>query len=66
MDNRFEVTVGAGTMMAGSSAAVRFPHQWTPVVSRWKPISPAGICSTSRPPATSSSLYQEATALGIN
>jgi hypothetical protein len=30
MDNRFEVTVGAGTMMSGSAAAVRFPHRWTP------------------------------------
>ena len=30
MDNRFEVTVGAGTMMAGSGTAVRFPHRWTP------------------------------------
>ena len=29
MDNRFEVTVGAGTMMSPSSTAVRFPHQWT-------------------------------------
>ena len=30
MDDRFEVTVGAGTMMAGPGAAARFPHQWTP------------------------------------
>ena len=30
MDNRFEVTVGAGTMMSADGAAVRFPHQWTP------------------------------------
>jgi hypothetical protein len=30
MDPRFEVTVGAGTMMSGSEAAVRFPHRWTP------------------------------------
>jgi uncharacterized OsmC-like protein len=29
MDNRFEVTVGAGTMMSPSGAAVRFPHRWT-------------------------------------
>lgn len=29
MDNRFEVTVGAGTMMPPSSTAVRFPHPWT-------------------------------------
>ena len=30
MDNRFEVTVGAGTMMSGSGAAAGFPHRWTP------------------------------------
>jgi uncharacterized OsmC-like protein len=29
MDNRFEVTVGAGTMMSPSGTAVRFPHRWT-------------------------------------
>jgi uncharacterized OsmC-like protein len=30
MDNRFEVTVGAGTMMSDSGSAARFPHRWTP------------------------------------
>jgi hypothetical protein len=30
MDNRFEVAVGAGTLMSGSAAAARFPHRWTP------------------------------------
>jgi hypothetical protein len=30
MDDRFEVTVGAGTMMADSGAAARFPHRRTP------------------------------------
>ena len=29
MGNRFEVAVGAGTLMSGSAAA-RFPHRWTP------------------------------------
>jgi uncharacterized OsmC-like protein len=29
MDNRFEATVGAGTMMSPSGTAVRFPHRWT-------------------------------------
>jgi uncharacterized OsmC-like protein len=29
MGNRFEVIVGAGTMMSPSSTAVRFPHPWT-------------------------------------
>jgi len=30
MDNRFGVTVGAGTLMADSAAAARFPHRWIP------------------------------------
>jgi hypothetical protein len=30
MDNRFEVAVGAGTLMSDSAAAARFPHRWTP------------------------------------
>ncbi len=30
MDNRFVVTVGAGTMMADSGGATRFRHRWTP------------------------------------
>ena len=30
MQDRFEVTVGAGTMMSASGSAVRFPHRWTP------------------------------------
>jgi uncharacterized OsmC-like protein len=29
MDSRFEVTVGAGTMVSPSGTAVRFPHRWT-------------------------------------
>lgn len=30
MDDRFQVAVGAGTMMSASPAAVCFPHRWTP------------------------------------
>lgn len=30
MDDRFEVAVGAGTLMSVSGAAIRFPHRWTP------------------------------------
>jgi uncharacterized OsmC-like protein len=30
MDDRFKVSVGAGTMMSASGGAVRFPHRWTP------------------------------------
>ena len=33
MDNRFEVTVSAGTMMSSSGATIRFPHRWTPAVA---------------------------------
>jgi len=30
VDRRFEVTVGAGTMMSASGAVVRFPGRWSP------------------------------------
>jgi len=30
MDNHFEVTVAAGTLMSDSTAAAHFPHRWTP------------------------------------
>jgi hypothetical protein len=30
MDTRFEVVVGAGTLMSGSVTAVRFPHRLLP------------------------------------
>jgi hypothetical protein len=30
MGNRFQVAVGAGTMMSGSATPARFPHRWTP------------------------------------
>src|SRR5258707_12658235 len=30
MDNRFEVTVGAGTMRSAADRVVSFPHRWTP------------------------------------
>src|SRR5258706_1769341 len=30
MDNRFEVTVGAGTMRSAADHVVSFPHRWTP------------------------------------
>jgi uncharacterized OsmC-like protein len=29
MDNRFEVAVGAGTLISSSGSVVRFPHRWT-------------------------------------
>jgi hypothetical protein len=30
MENRFEVAVGAGTLMSQAGSAARFPHRWTP------------------------------------
>ena len=30
MDDRFQVVVGAGTMMSDRAAAICFPHRWTP------------------------------------
>ena len=30
MDDRFEVAVGAGTLISDSTTTARFPHRWTP------------------------------------
>ena len=56
MGNRFEVAVGAGSMMSAADTAAHFPHRWTLVASRWKPISPARICFIWPRPAVSSTM----------
>ena len=66
MDNRFQVVVGAGTMISGSAAAVGFRTGGLPAASRWKPALPAAICFISRQPGcVLNDLYREAAALGI-
>ena len=66
MDNRFEVTVGAGTMMSGSAAAVRFPHRWTPGgVTVEGDFTGGHLLHLAAAGCVLNDLYREAATLGI-
>src|SRR5215831_6401610 len=66
MDNRFEVTVGAGTMMSASGAAVRFPHRWTPSgVTVEGDFTGGHLLHLAAAGCVLNDLYREAAALGI-
>jgi hypothetical protein len=53
MDNRFEVTVAAGTRWLTPALPPASRTGGPRTASRWKPISPAGICFISRQRAAS-------------
>jgi uncharacterized OsmC-like protein len=66
MDNRFEVTVGAGTMMSDSGAAARFPHRWTPGgVTVDADFTGGHLLHLAAAGCVLNDLYREAEALGI-
>jgi uncharacterized OsmC-like protein len=66
MDNRFEVTVGAGTMMSASGAAARFPHRWTPGgVTVEADFTGGHLLHLAAAGCVLNDLYREAAALGI-
>ena len=66
MDTRFEVTVGAGTMMADSGAAARFPHRWTPGgVTVEADFTGGHLLHLAAAGCVLNDLYREAAALGI-
>jgi len=66
MDDRFEVTVGAGTMMARAGAAVRFPHRWTPGgVTVEAGFTGGHLLHLAAAGCVLNDLYREAAALGI-
>jgi OsmC-like protein len=66
MDNRFEVAVGAGTMMSGSASAVRLPHRWTPGgVTVEAHFTGGHLLHLAAAGCVLNDLYREATALGI-
>jgi hypothetical protein len=67
MDNRFEVTVSAGTMRSDSSAAVRFPHQWTPGgVTVEADFTGAHLLHLAAAGCVLNDIYREAESLGID
>ena len=66
MDNRFEVRVGAGTMMAESGAATRFPHRWTPGgVTVEADFTGGHLLHLAAAGCVLNDVYREAAALGI-
>ena len=66
MDNRFEVAVGAGTMMSPSGAVVRFPHRWTPGgVTVEADFTGAHLLHLAAAGCVLNDVYREAAALGI-
>jgi uncharacterized OsmC-like protein len=66
MDNRFEVALGAGTMMSGSDAAVRFPHRWTPGgVTVEGDFTGGHLLNLAVAGCVLNDIYREAAALGI-
>ena len=66
MDNRFEVAVGAGTMMSASSAAVRFPHRWTSGgVTVGADFTGGHLLHLAAAGGVLNDVYREAAALGI-
>jgi uncharacterized OsmC-like protein len=66
MENRFEVTVGAGTMISASGAAIRFPHHWTPGgVTVEADFTGAHLLHLAAAGCVLNDVYREAAALGI-
>ena len=66
MDNRFEVTVGAGTMVSPSSTAVRFPNRWTDGgVTVEADFTGGHVLHLAVASCVINDIYREATAMGI-
>jgi uncharacterized OsmC-like protein len=66
MDNRFEVAVGAGTLMSASDSAVRFPHRWTPGgVTVEGDFTGGHLLHLAAAGCVLNDVYREAAALGV-
>ena len=66
MEDRFEVAVGAGTMMSAAASAVRFPHRWTPGgVTVEAGFTGGHLLHLAAAGCVLNDLYREAAALGI-
>jgi len=66
MENRFEVTVSAGTLRPASSPAVSFPHRWTPEgVTVEADFTGGHLLHLAAAGCVLNDVYREATALGI-
>jgi uncharacterized OsmC-like protein len=66
MGNRFEVVVGAGSMMSAAGTAVRFPHRWTPGgVTVDADFTGGHLLHLAAAGCVLNDVYREAAALGI-
>jgi uncharacterized OsmC-like protein len=66
MGNRFEVVVGAGSMMSAAATAVRFPHRWTPGgVTVEADFTGGHLLHLAAAGCVLNDVYREAAALGI-
>ena len=66
MDDRYAVTVAAGTLRSESEETVRFPHRWTPDgVTVEGAFTGAHLLHVAIAGCVLNDLYREAAALGI-
>jgi uncharacterized OsmC-like protein len=66
MENRFEVAVGAGTLMSAADSAVHFPHRWTQGgVTVEADFTGAHLLHLAAAGCVLNDLYREAAALGL-
>lgn len=64
--DRFEVAVGAGTLISASGAAIRFPHRWTPDgVTVEGDFTGGHLLHLAAAGCVLNDVYREATALGV-
>jgi uncharacterized OsmC-like protein len=64
--NRFEVSVGAGTMRTASGSAANFPHRWTPEgVTVEADFTGGHLLHLAAAGCVLNDVYREAAALGI-
>jgi len=66
MDNRFEVTAGAGTMRSAADRVVSFPHRWTPEgVTVDADFTGGHLLHLAAAGCVLNDVYREAAALGL-
>lgn len=66
MENRFEVTVGAGSLTSESGDAVRFPHKWTSAgVTAETEFTGGHLLHLAAAGCVLNDMYREAATLGI-
>jgi uncharacterized OsmC-like protein len=66
MDDRFEVVVGAGTLVSAAGSAVSFPHRWTPGgVTVEADFTGAHLLHLAAAGCVLNDVYREAAALGL-